>query len=177
MFFIPGWLLSILTFPGVMVHEAAHRLFCDLAKVPVYEVCYFRVGNPAGYVIHGHSPTLRQAFLISVGPLIVNTILCSLITFAAVPQLFFLADHSFSLPVYALAWMGLSIGMHAFPSNTDMKNFVDQMHLAAYKGPFYYLGRLFQGLIYLANGLRIVWFDAFYAAGVALLLPFLLTRT
>src|SRR5262245_37083476 len=30
MFFVPGFLISILTFPGVIVHEAAHAFFCRM---------------------------------------------------------------------------------------------------------------------------------------------------
>ena len=44
-------LISLVTFPGVIVHEAAHLPFCRLRRMPVVEVCFFRVGNPAGYVI------------------------------------------------------------------------------------------------------------------------------
>lgn len=51
MFFIPGELISILTFPGIIVHEFAHMLFCRIRKVAVFDACYFRVGNPAGFVI------------------------------------------------------------------------------------------------------------------------------
>lgn len=40
---IPGFLISIATFPGVIVHEAAHQLFCRLTKVAVLDVCYFRL--------------------------------------------------------------------------------------------------------------------------------------
>ena len=49
---IPGFVISIATFPGVIVHEFAHQLFCRLAKVAIFEVCYFRIGNPSGYVTH-----------------------------------------------------------------------------------------------------------------------------
>lgn len=47
MFFIPGQLIAALTFPGVIVHEMAHQLFCRLFRVAVLDVCYFRFG-PAG---------------------------------------------------------------------------------------------------------------------------------
>ncbi len=78
MFFIPGWLLALVTFPGVIVHEIAHRFFCDVTDTPVYEVAYFRPGqNPAGYVIHGPAKNLRAGLLISAGPLLINTVLCS----------------------------------------------------------------------------------------------------
>lgn len=49
---IPGFLISILTFPGVIVHEIAHQLFCRICGVAVLDVCYFKAGNPAGYVVH-----------------------------------------------------------------------------------------------------------------------------
>lgn len=49
---IPGFLISIVTFPGVIVHEMAHQIFCRLCGVAVFDVCYFRFGNPSGYVVH-----------------------------------------------------------------------------------------------------------------------------
>ena len=61
MFIIPGVLVSAVTFPGVVVHEAAHMLFCRIRGVAVLDVCFFRFGNPAGYVVHdaagGRNPT------------------------------------------------------------------------------------------------------------------------
>lgn len=41
-----------LPFPGVMVHELAHQLFCRLMGVPVYEVKYFQFADTCGYVAH-----------------------------------------------------------------------------------------------------------------------------
>src|SRR5215470_6070428 len=80
MFFIPGFVIALVTFAGVTVHEAAHRFLCDLAGVPVYKVCYFRIGSPSGYVIHGPTNSLGASFLITVGPLTVNTLLCAIIS-------------------------------------------------------------------------------------------------
>jgi hypothetical protein len=48
MFFIPGQLISLLSFPGIIVHEFAHLIFCRLRKVAILDVCYFRFDNPAG---------------------------------------------------------------------------------------------------------------------------------
>jgi Putative zincin peptidase len=171
MFFIPGWLISILTFPGVIVHETAHRFFADMAGVPVYDVCYFRIGNPAGYVVHGPPVTLKNSFLISVGPLIVNTVLCSLLTFAAVLPFMILDDQKPNPIFYLLAWVGYSIGMHAFPSAQDMRNFVDEVRKNREGGMLLVFAKLFSGLMRVANGLRIVWFDLLYAVGVSMLLP------
>jgi len=60
--FIPGKVVSLLTFPGVIVHELAHKIFCEMAGVQVYEVCYFRFGNPAGYVKHEPVSELIKSF-------------------------------------------------------------------------------------------------------------------
>lgn len=73
--FIPGIIISIITFPGVIVHELAHQLFCRWFKIPVFEVCYFRFENPIGYVIHEPAKKGYQTILISIGPFIINTIL------------------------------------------------------------------------------------------------------
>jgi hypothetical protein len=173
MFFIPGWLISLLTFPGVVVHEIAHRFFCDLAKVPVYKVCYFRIGNPAGYVIHGPIKGLKSAFLISVGPLIINTVLCALLTFSATFPIFILDAENYSVIFLILMWAGFSIGMHAFPSNDDMENFVQEVKNTKKGGILLIFAKLVAGLFKIANVLRIIWFDAIYAFGISMLLPWL----
>ena len=75
---IPGFVISIPTFPGVIIHEAAHLLFCRIFKLAVFEVCFFRVGNPAGYVIHERTDSFAAAFFVSIGPFMVNSLLCVL---------------------------------------------------------------------------------------------------
>ncbi|UYY57749.1 metalloprotease family protein [Sphingomonas sp. S2-65] len=174
MLFLPGWLFSAITFPGVIVHEIAHRLFCHLTGVPVYEVSYFRFrGNPAGYVVHGPPPTLRSALLISAGPLIVNSLLCMLLTFAAVIPLIILDDSDVSAVSIFLFWIGISIGMHAFPSNHDAEAFV--LHAEERRGASSIvatLAQLFAWLLKAVNALRIVWIDLFYAVALSMLLPF-----
>jgi hypothetical protein len=174
MLFIPGFLISLLTFPGVIVHEFAHRLFCDLAKVPVYKVCYFRIENPAGYVIHGPANGLKKSLLISAGPLIVNTILCALLTFPAVFPIIVLNAEKYNIVFTILMWVGFSIGMHAFPSNADIKIFVREVKNEKHRGILFVFAKIFSGIIKLVNVLRIVWFDAIYALGITLLLPWLI---
>jgi len=174
MIFIPGWLIALLTFPGVICHEMAHRFFCDLARVPVYAVSYIRIGNPAGYVVHGGAEDSRSALLISMGPLIVNTVLCSLITFAAMIPIFILqAGHASGVTIL-LMWVGISIGMHAFPSDTDMANFRDSVRNTSRPASPHRLAVFLSRVFAVANVLRRFWFDAIYAFLVASLLPALL---
>jgi hypothetical protein len=80
---IPGWFISILTFPGVIIHEWAHKKFCDWTKVRVNKVVYFRFGNPAGYVMHEKPIKYNQIFWISNGPLIINTLATIFISYIA----------------------------------------------------------------------------------------------
>lgn len=170
---IPGWLVALLTFPGVICHEIAHRFFCDLCGVPVYAVSYVRIGNPAGYVIHSPVKSLKSALLISIGPLIVNTVLCSLICFSAVIPVFILKDSETRFASGLLLWIGISIGMHSFPSNTDMDSFIKVLENAGSGGFLLGLGKLFGGLFRIANSLRFIWFDAIYSLIIAFLLPWL----
>lgn len=114
MFFIPGILISFLTFPGVIVHELAHQLACRFVKVPVFKVCYFQSKNPNGYVIHERTKNFFQTVVISMGPFILNSILG---LFIFLPGRFSVEE---GLIEYFLMWLGISILMHAFPSQQDL---------------------------------------------------------
>ncbi|GHN01794.1 hypothetical protein WSM22_32830 [Cytophagales bacterium WSM2-2] len=173
MFFIPGQLISIATFPGIIVHEFAHMLFCKIRNVVVFDACYFRVGNPAGYVIHENSENFTTTFLISMGPFIVNTVLCLLICLPAyMPIKFFNLDHPFS---YFLIWLGVSIGMHAIPSNQDASNVFQQAKGNIKHGNILaILSFPLVGLIYIFNVLRIVWADLIYGIAIGIGIPSLI---
>ena len=175
MFFMPGWLIALATFPGVIVHEIAHRFFCDVTDTPVYEVAYFRPGqNPAGYVVHGQPRSVKAGLLISAGPLLINTVLCAVLTFTVAYELIVLDSGLHDPVLIVLAWLGYSIGMHAFPSRQDAASFTAQVHAARGHGVVLLAARAASALITLANALRVIWFDAIYAVAVSLALPALL---
>ena len=156
------------------MHEIAHRFFCDLTKVPVYKVSYFDFESFGGYVIHGEAKGLGKNFLISIGPLIVNTILCALFMFPAVFPFLILYDKSIGSVTLLLAWLGLSIGMHAFPSNHDMQSYFEAVREGKGISPLYFIALLFAVITKIANLLRIIWFDAIYAFSIGILLPMML---
>lgn len=171
--FIPGILISLLTFPGIIVHEFAHLLFCKMRNVAVFEVCYFRMKNPMGYVIHENTPNFYTTFLISMGPFFVNTILCLLICIPAyVPINFFNISHPLS---YFLMWLGVSIGMHAIPSNQDAKNLYAQSKIKIkQKNILALISFPITGLIYVFNILRFFWADLAYGVAIGVGLPALI---
>ncbi len=170
MFFISGQVIALFTFPGVIVHEAAHMLFCKWRGIAIFEVCFFRFGNPAGYVVHEEIKDFNSAFLVAVGPFIINSLLCIFICLPAVlPIRFFNINEPLS---YVLAWLGVSIGMHAFPSNHDAKGLLAQAKIAIKaKSMLAIVSFPIVGLIYLANILSFFWVDYLYGIGIGLVLP------
>lgn len=170
MFFIPGEIISILTFPGIIVHEFAHMFFCKLRKVAVFDACYFRVGNPSGYVIHENSTNFVTTFLVSMGPFFINTLLCLLICLPAyMPIKFFNIEHPLS---YFLIWLGVSIGMHAIPSNQDANNVFQQAkENMKSKNILAILSFPIVGFIYVFNVLRFLWADLIYGIAIGIGIP------
>jgi len=161
-----GWFISIVTFPGVIVHEWAHKLFCNLAVVPVHKTCYFRLGNPAGYVIHSVPDSYWKAFLIDIAPFIINTTIAFVIFVVAL-------NISPGITSYVLYWLGISIAMHSFPSSKDADNLWDCSKKAWKHNPVALLGFPAVGMIKLAALLSRIWFDLLYAIALLILAAFL----
>jgi hypothetical protein len=173
---IPGFLVTLVTFPGVIVHEAAHLFFCKLRHVAVFDVCYFRLqGNPAGYVLHERSDNFTSSFLIAVGPFIINSLLCILFCFPAfIPVRVFDQKDPAS---YFLIWLGISIGMHAFPSTQDAKVLWQEARTAARRlNLLALLSFPLVLVIYVANLGSIFWLDYFYGFALGFLLPEMLLK-
>lgn len=177
--------------PGVVVHEFAHKQACDLVGVPVVEVVYFSFGNPPGYVRHGQPRRYRASFAISVAPFLVNTVV-SLAAFFGVATLLFSngigvaleAGDAASVASAALAelgaassetlalaavlgWLGLSIGMGAFPSTGDANTLWARSRAEWRRSPIVLLGVPVVAVIYLVNLLSRLWADVFYALALA----------
>ncbi|MBT1708418.1 DUF3267 domain-containing protein [Fulvivirgaceae bacterium PWU5] len=170
MFFIPGQVIAALTFPGVIVHEFAHMIFCKIRGVAVLDACYFRIGNPAGYVIHERTTNFYSSFLIATGPFLVNSILCFLICLPAyVPISVFDVTSPLSA---ALMWLGVSIGMHAIPSTGDANNmWQDAKTHVRSLNPLAILTFPLVVVIYVFNVLRVIWADLGYGILIGVGLP------
>lgn len=103
-----------LTFPGVVVHEWAHKIFCQISGLHVMKTVYFRFGNPSGYVVHEVPKTYLQSFFVSTGPIIFN----SLVSISLAYAVSFLSHGSNWRIVFL--WLSFSIAAHAFPSEEDL---------------------------------------------------------
>lgn len=174
MFFIPGFVIAILTFPGVIVHEIAHQLFCRIAGVAIFEVCYFRLGNPSGYVVHEIPNKASQQLLIGVGPFIINTLLGALIALpAAIPIFKF---NTGTLMDCFFIWLGVSIAMHAFPSTGDAKSIWKIVENNDAPFVVRLIAAPISGIIFLGAIGSIFWLDLFYGIGVAIFVPNLIVK-
>jgi len=162
-----GCLLSLLTFPGVMVHELGHLLFCRMFGIPVAKVCLFRLSNPAGYVLHGEPDNAMQHLFIAFGPFFVNTLLGAAI--AAPVTIPLHSIHSLQTWQYVLLWLGIAIAMHAFPSTGD----ADGLWQGIWRGKGCCLARFialpFVGVIYLGTLGKMIWMDLLYGIAVVMM--------
>ena len=162
---IPGFLITWATFPGVIVHEFGHQALCRLTGTTVLEVCYFRFGNPAGYVIHERPTSIWKHLLIGFGPLIVNSAAGFLLGLVATRRANDL-DHPGVLGGI-LIWLAVSVAMHSFPSTGDAKS----LWQALWGGDSPLLARIvgtpLVGLIYLGALGSIFWLDLVYGMAVA----------
>jgi len=169
---VPGSVISAVTFPGVIVHEMGHQIFCRLSRVAVLDVCYFRFGNPAGYVVHETPSREGQQILIGLGPFFVNSLLGTLVAFpAAIPVLQF--DSGSPLD-YALIWLGISIAMHSFPSSGDAKTIWKAVWGKGTSIWLRIVATPIVGIIYAGALGSVIWLDVAYGYFLAMALPSLL---
>jgi len=171
MFFVPGIIISIITFPGVIIHELAHQIFCRIMRVPVYEVKYFQFSNPCGYVVHEATQNPLKTFFISIGPFLINTLIGMIIISPAAIELVVFEDYS-NLLNLLLGWIGFSTLMHAFPSTGDAKVLVN--NILKNKNVNVLVKIIVSpviGLIYIGALGSVIWLDAIYAIAIAMIIP------
>lgn len=123
---VPGWAVALATFPGIIVHEYGHALFCRLLNIRIIEVCYLQfddMDRPLGYVLHERPTRPWHQILIAAGPFMLNSILGPVIGALGV-ALLAAAEGRGTAQVAGgvVIWAGLSLGMHAFPSRGDAES-------------------------------------------------------
>lgn len=170
---IPGFLITWATFPGVIVHELAHALFCRLFNVEIYEVKYFifhaTFGAPAGYVLHEPAEETWKNLFIGLGPFFLNTILGAVVAAPAIlPIIQF--DSVDPLDLF-LGWLGVSIAMHAFPSTGDAAAMWQSLKKEGTPISTKLWGYPLMALIGLGALGSIFWLDLLYGIAVTCLVP------
>lgn len=153
-------MVSLVTFPGVVLHEFAHKITANLFGVRVIEVKYFvftfkLFGGEAGYVRHEIPKRYIEPLCISAAPLLFNSLATLVVGYIASA-----IDHNSYAYMFAI-WLAVSFGAHSFPSNRDMNNVrehAQQTHFAV--GLF---SRLLYYMIVVLNFASMFWLDFGYA--------------
>ena len=134
--------------------------------VRVIKVCYLRLGNPLGYVLHERPASALQHIVIATAPLFVSTILSLIISCAAgVFTTSHAVDYHDAILVLSL-WLSFSVALHAFPSGGDADALWSDVESPNVSLAAKLLLVPVVGLIRLAGFGRRFRFDVFFAAGV-----------
>jgi hypothetical protein len=157
---VPGRLVSLLTFPGVIVQQVARQIFSRLARVAVTDVCYFRLGDPAGFVVYEEPRRYSHQILMKLGPFFFSSVLAVALSFsAAIPALKFRSPGANDL---LLIWLAMSVAMHAFPRQEEARDL--WASITDPDGPLTVrlIGAPIVGLLYLGTrasdfGLNVIW--------------------
>lgn len=169
MLFIPGFLISWATFPGVIVHEHAHKMACQWRNIRIHEVNYFSADG-SGYVRHETPRSFPDTLAISTAPFIVNTLL-SVALYTVAVSLYVGAtflegtvppDYSQTVTI-GIGWLGLSIGWHAIPSFGDTGNIWHGAKREWRSSTLALFALPLVAFLYLGNLLKFLWFDALYS--------------
>ncbi len=170
---IRSYLPSLCTFPGTVLRQAVHSSLCRALGVKVLDVRYFRFDTPAAYVLHEMPKNLKTSILLVLVPFLVHSLLCvAICTPAMVPVLFY-DELVGPLELFQL-WLGLSIGMHAFPPLRDAHNLWDLTRFEAKNhGALVRIAFPLLAFFRLAQRLSLFGFDLGYAATMGIGLPWL----
>ena len=139
-----------------MIHELAHAFFCLSSGIRVRDIKLFRFGNPAGYVTHDEPTKFFQGFLISFGPLIINSLL-ALFCFSQ-----FKAPYLDYRP-WAFVWFGTAVALHAIPSTGDAGSLFTLANHRFWRNPLVIIGYPFILVLYILNFLKRWHLDIIYA--------------
>ena len=148
-------LLNLLFAPGVIIHELSHALFCLFAGVKIYKIRLFQFGRVAGYVTHGEPAKFYQCWLVSFGPIFINSFV-SLLCFSQ-----FVPPYARWQPLLLL-WLGVAAGLHAIPSDGDAKSLLATINGRVLRNPFLIIGYPLVALLYLLNFFKRLHVDFLY---------------
>lgn len=169
--FIPGPIIALITFPGVIMHEIAHRFICDLLHIPVYDINYFSMDDKrSGHVYHEKTEHVIHAFLIGFAPLFINSFFCMIFTLPYSSTVYIAGDAVSNYTITFIYWVGLSMGAQAFPSNQDIENVSS---LAKNNNAFFIIEPLCS-IIRFCNFLRFLGMNFLYAFTLSFVLPYLI---
>jgi hypothetical protein len=173
MILIPGFIITLVTFPGYVMQTVARRFTCDVLGIAVYEAHYLK-----GTIIHHRVVSPLKAVLIAYAPLAINSALCAILMFPVAFTIFLGTEPGGLDDVVraVLAWAGISIGMHALPASATVKKIEGSISGEHRRGFGYALLRI-SGLGFrFVNLFRPFWVDLVLALVIGFAVPYLVVR-
>ena len=169
------YILSYVTFPGVIVHEFAHAWACRRMGIRIHKVCYLRFGNPLGYVLHDAPVYAIQHILVAVAPFFVSTALAIAVslTSCVIARYSYYSELRDTLVLTAV-WCSFSFALHAFPSSGDGDALWEDVrsHDISLFAKLLLIPAV--GVIRLSQMGSRLWLDAMFAVAIVALPPTLL---
>lgn len=105
----PLSVFSLFTFPGILVRQVAHQIFCRFLRVAIFDVRYLEPGG----VVHEKPLWASHQILLAIGPFLLCSLLGALIAAPAAIPLVRLGTGG---PLEgALLWLGFSLAVQGFP--------------------------------------------------------------
>jgi len=141
---IKFWIKLIILSPGIIVHEIAHAFFCLITLTKIYKIVPFRFSEVAGYVKHKSPSNILAAFLISFGPIFVNTF----IAFIMFRKFNFQYKDLNSL---IILYLGISISLSAIPSDADGSVFGEHIKETIKSNFLFFPFLIFYPLVWILN--------------------------
>lgn len=138
-----------------MIHELGHAIFCLSSGVKIHKIKLFQFGRTAGYVEHDEPTKFYQGLLISIGPLILNSLL-ALFAFA---QVIFSTSN---WQPWVWLYFAIAIGLHAIPSDGDAAALLHLANHRIWKNPLVILGYPFVLLLYIFYWMKRFHLDWIY---------------
>ena len=132
-------------------------------------VCYFRFKNPPGYVEHIQPRSFFQMFFISVGPLIMGSLISFLLFVSVVFACRGAINRAPTIGMFITGllplWFAVSIAISCFPSQTDAKVLLSETNRHLFKrfNPLAIIGYPFVLVIKISNYLKRFYFNWVYA--------------
>jgi hypothetical protein len=137
--------LFLLTSPGVIAHELAHRLTCSVLGVHVEEVKYLQLsGRQAGYVIHEVPKEYWKRISIAFSPFGFNIFVAGALVWIGLRQF---PDTYLR---YGLYWLSVASVTHSLPSNEDASSLWPHSKLG-YLHPLFLITLPMMAGVYLVN--------------------------
>lgn len=155
---------SLLTAPGVVVHELAHAFFCLFFGVRIHKISLFRFDKVAGYVIHDEAQGFFANFFICFGPLVINSALAMRLFLEVAPEL--------DWKIILYLWLGIALALHAIPSTGDARSLLQSANRNFFRNPLVIIFYPLVLVLYILN-----WLKRFYLSGAFAALLFYLAKT